>query len=128
MRDDKKTIILVDDMLNSLYVNKSSLSAYYRVFTAPSAEKMFVILQKIIPDLILLDIEMPVMNGFEALKKIKSEPRYADIPVIFLTTKSDECTKQQGYKLGASEFLSKPISPSLLLNSVNRILMKPKGD
>ena len=85
----QKTVFIVDDNDTNLAMAKSALKEQYRVMTLPSAEKMFALLEKIKPDLILLDIEMPEMDGFEALQLLKDNEAYADIPVVFLTGMTD---------------------------------------
>ena len=85
-----KTIFMVDDSDSNLMKGKQALEWQYRIFPLPSALKMFALLEKITPDMILLDIEMPEMDGYEALKKLKADPRLADIPVIFLSANVDE--------------------------------------
>jgi len=84
-----KTIFVVDDSDTNLSMAEAVLEDHYRVMTMPSAAKMFSLLTKIIPDLILLDIEMPDMDGFEALKKLKAETAWVEIPVIFLTGRNN---------------------------------------
>ncbi|MCL2442737.1 MAG: response regulator [Treponema sp.] len=78
-----KTIFIVDDSDTNLSMAEAALENHYRVMTMPSAEKMFMLLDKVIPDLILLDIEMPVMDGFEALGLLKSSILWSSIPVVF---------------------------------------------
>jgi putative two-component system response regulator len=120
----QKTIFIVDDNDTNLVKAKQALDGLYRVFTLPSAVKMFALLGKIIPDLILLDIEMPELNGYEALKRIKADPRFADIPVIFLTGNSDELSELEGFELGAVDYISKPFSAMQLINRVaNQLLI-----
>jgi len=113
-----KTVFVVDDNnINLLSVDKA-LSEYYRVFTMTSASAMFRLLENVKPDLILMDILMPEMNGFETLKLLKSNNRYNDIPVIFLTSRNDASTESLGFKIGAVDFISKPFSPPVLLNRI----------
>ena len=113
-----KMIFVVDDTNINLIAAEEALSDDYNVITLSSASRMFVILNKVIPDLILLDILMPDMDGFEAMEKMKSDTKYADIPVIFLTSKSDENTESRGFKMGAVDFISKPFSKPVLLNRI----------
>ena len=94
------------------------LEEQYRVMTMPSALKMFVFLEKVIPDLILLDIEMPQMDGFETLEKLKSEGSWADIPVMFLTGRNDAEIEARGFEMGAIDFITKPFSAPVLLNRI----------
>jgi putative two-component system response regulator len=114
----QKTVFVVDDIDTNLALAKDALKGHYRVMTLPSAAKLFHMLEKIIPDMILLDIEMPVMDGFEALRLLKGEPAYADIPVIFLTGMTDVAAEVFGFQLGAIDFIGKPFSEPVLLNRV----------
>jgi len=113
-----KTIFAVDDSDTNLSIVKKALENHYRIYTMPSALKMFEFLKKITPDLILLDIEMPEMDGSEALKLLKANPLYADIPVIFLTSFSDDEIEANGFELGVVDFVTKPFSSHVLLNRI----------
>ncbi|MDR2951893.1 MAG: response regulator [Treponema sp.] len=113
-----KTIFAVDDSDINLLMAKKALEGSYGILTMSSAARMFTLLEKIIPDLILLDISMPGMNGFEALQCLKSNPLYADIPVIFLTGNTDTVTESRGFELGVVDFIAKPFSRPVLLNRV----------
>ena len=113
-----KTIFVVDDNLTNLLTAKNALASYYQVFTMSSAMKMIELLKKITPDLILLDIKMPEMDGFEALACLKSNPSHADIPVIFLTSTTDAAIEARGFELGVIDFITKPFSPPVLLNRI----------
>ena len=120
----EKTIFVVDDNDTNLAKAKQSLEGDYRVFPLPSAVKLLSLLEKIIPDLILLDIEMPEMNGFEAIQKLKADTRFADIPVIFLTANIDEKSELAGFDMGAADYISKPFSvPRLLKRVTNQLLL-----
>ncbi|MDR3138672.1 MAG: response regulator [Treponema sp.] len=118
MDDSRKKVVLVDDNITNLTVGKNILINYYDIFTVPSGEKLFVLLEKIAPDLILLDIEMPSMNGYEVIKRLKAAEKTADIPVIFLTAKNDSTSELEGLSLGAMDYISKPFSPPLLLKRI----------
>jgi class 3 adenylate cyclase/CheY-like chemotaxis protein len=111
-------IILVDDNPSNLRAGKNVLSQKYEVFTAPSAAKLFEILADIKPAMILLDIEMPEMNGYEAIKILKSGEETRDIPVIFLTGKADAENELEGLDLGAVDYITKPFQPALLLKRI----------
>ncbi|MDR0316369.1 MAG: response regulator [Treponema sp.] len=116
-----KTIFVVDDSDTNLATAEEALEQHYTVMTLPSAAKMFVLLEKIKPELILLDIEMPEMNGFEALQRLKSNDVYMKIPVIFLTGSNDAAIKAQGFEMGVVDFITKPFSPSVLQNRVREV-------
>jgi putative two-component system response regulator len=113
-----KTILAIDDQSFNLVKIEEALEDNYKVLTTTSAERMFEILQKVAPDLILLDIEMPEVNGFEAIRRLKANETHAQIPVIFLTGRTDEISEAQGLKLGAVDFITKPFSKPVLLNRV----------
>ena len=113
-----KTVFVVDDYDVNLLLARDALSEQYNVYTLPSALDMFEFLEKITPDLILLDIEMPKMDGFEALKLLKSSKKHADIPVIFLTGRDDDISEAHGLEIGAVDFISKPFSSAVLLNHI----------
>jgi len=114
----QKTIFVVDDNDTNLSVAKETLKEQYRVMTLPSAAKMFAFLEKVTPDMILLDIEMPEMDGFEALQHLKNNALHADIPVIFLTSLTDTAMEVQGFQLGVVDFITKPFSAPVLLNRI----------
>jgi len=113
-----KTIFVVDDNGTSLTIAEEALKKQYRVITISSAAKMFALLEKVTPDLILLDIAMPEMDGFEALQRLKSNDSFADIPVIFLTSLIEVETEIRGFDSGVIDFITKPFSEPVLLNRI----------
>ena len=113
-----KTIFVVDDNGTSLTIAEEALKKQYRVITISSAAKMFALLEKVTPDLILLDIAMPEMDGFEALQRLKSNDSFADIPVIFLTSLIEVETEIRGFESGVIDFITKPFSEPVLLNRI----------
>ena len=124
MENTRRKIILVDDNMSSLTQGRNMLKDSYEVYPAPSAAKLFEILENVLPDLILLDIEMPEMNGYEAIKALKANDRFADIPVIFLTAKNDNNSELEGLDLGATDYVSKPFAAPLLLKRIaNQLLI-----
>ena len=117
-----KTIFVVDDNGTNLSTAEEALEDQYRVITLSSAAKMFTILEKVTPDMILLDIEMPEMDGFEALKRLKTDGSHAGIPVIFMTATADAATEARGKELGAIDFVIKPFSAPVLLDCIKNHL------
>ncbi|MCL2069352.1 MAG: response regulator [Oscillospiraceae bacterium] len=113
-----KIIFLVDDNAVNLSTARDALKDKFKLMTMPSAAKMFELMTKIKPDLILLDIEMPEMNGFQALKLLKSNASQRDIPVIFLTGMNNAAVEVRGFKDGVIDFITKPFSPPVLLNRI----------
>ena len=123
MKSARKKIIIVDDNVSYLSVVRILLKPFYEVYPTPSATKLFKILEKFIPDLVLLDVNMPEMSGFEAMSIMKENPRYKDIPVIFLTAKDDEASAAKGLDLGAADYVTKPFYGPLLLKRISNILL-----
>ena len=114
----KKRILVVDDDLSILRQIAAQLSENYEVSLAKSGALAFQICIKEKPDLILLDIEMPDMDGFEVLSRIKQNPFLDRIPVIFLTARHDAATEVKALELGARDFIPKPVERSILLHRI----------
>jgi len=121
MNPKRKTIFLVDDDLINLKAGNDALSKSYAVLTLNSGARLLKILESHIPDLILLDVEMPEMNGYQTIKLIKEKESTRDIPVIFLTAKSE--SELYGLSLGAVDYIIKPFSQSLLLKRIELHLL-----
>jgi putative two-component system response regulator len=118
MKNEKELIILVDDNTANLRTGINVLAKKYAVATAPSAGKLLSLLETEKPALILLDIDMPEMNGYETIKVLKSKIETKNIPVIFLTGKTETDDELMGLSLGAIDFITKPFSPPLLLKRI----------
>jgi two-component system alkaline phosphatase synthesis response regulator PhoP len=119
-----KKILLVDDEVDILEFLKYNLEQEnFEVYTSTNGKDA---LKKIShhPDLIVLDIMMPEMDGFEVYQQIKSNKEYQDIPIIFLTAKSGETDEIKGLDLGASDYIQKPISPKKLIARIKSNLRK----
>ncbi|MDR3154619.1 MAG: response regulator [Deltaproteobacteria bacterium] len=119
MADIPPLIMLVDDNRTNLMAGKVSLSDDYTVLTVSSAKKMFELLDRHKPEVILLDVLMPEMNGFEAMRLLRERPDTRDIPVIFLTALSDTDKELEGISLGGSDYIMKPFSPPLLRQRIS---------
>jgi putative two-component system response regulator len=118
MESEKKLVLLVDDNPANLRIGKNVLAEKFAVATSPSAEKMFTLLENNIPAMILLDVDMPEMNGYEAIKTLKSKQETKDIPVIFLTARAESDDELEGLTLGAIDYITKPFQPRLLLKRI----------
>jgi putative two-component system response regulator len=106
-------------------MGKNMLKDFYEVYALPSAERLFKFLETVTPDLILLDVAMPNMNGFDVIKILKANTRHADIPVIFVTAKTEEMNELEGLALGAVDYVVKPFSAAILLKRIeNHMLIK----
>ncbi|MDR1921738.1 MAG: response regulator [Candidatus Adiutrix sp.] len=123
MGNRRQKIMLVDDNMANLTIGKNMLKDAYEVYAVPSAAKLFEILEHVTPDLILLDVMMPEMDGYEAIRRLKADRRRADIPVIFLTSKIDERSELEGLSLGAIDYVAKPFSAPLLLKRIENQLL-----
>jgi putative two-component system response regulator len=127
---DKATVLVVDDTPDNLTLMSSLLKDEYKVKVANGGEKALKIAQsESPPDLVLLDIMMPGMDGYEVLDRLKHDPRTRDIPVIFLTAKAEVADEQKGLELGAVDYITKPISPPIVLARVRTHLsLKASAD
>ena len=101
--------------------------AGYQVITANNGEEAVQLTLKEIPDLVLTDVRMPKMTGYEACKLIKADPTTQHIPVVFLSAKGQEAEVQTGLDSGADEYLLKPFAPDQLTRKVAEILGRPKA-
>ncbi len=120
---ERQTIMLVDDNKANLTMTKNILKDTYKVYALPSSERLFAFLKTVTPDLILLDIEMPVMDGFETIKQLKSDSRYAEIPVIFVTARIEEIDELEGLSLGAVDYVTKPFAAPIMLKRIENVLL-----
>jgi len=111
---EKFTILAVDDTPENLDVVKGILSADYIVKAATSGPMALKIAEKQPPDLILLDIMMPEMDGYEVCRRLKDNEFTKDVPVIFLTAMDQTTDEAQGFELGAADYMTKPVNPPIL--------------
>jgi len=119
MARKQKRIIAIDDNMTNLTAIKNILKTSYEVYTASSAAKMFELLAKVNPDMILLDVEMPDLNGYDAAQILKNNPEYKNIPIIFVTSKIDTQSEVEGLELGAVDYIYKPFAAPLLLKRID---------
>jgi len=122
MSSAKRKIMLVDDVFYHYLSAKERLKKYYDIFFAQTLEELFASLPSIKPELILLDINMPEVDGYETIKKLKADMRFSSIPVIFLTSKNDKESLSKGMSLGAADFIFKPYSDSKLVERIEGLL------
>lgn len=126
----KETVLIVDDERVNLNVLVELLSPLYETMVAKTGE---LALQRLegddLPDIVLLDVVMPGLDGYEVCRQIKQSPRTADIPVIFITALDGDMDEQRGLELGAADYISKPFSPALVrLRVRNHLKMKRQSD
>jgi putative two-component system response regulator len=121
------TVLVVDDMPDNLRLMSDLLKDVYNVKVSRSGETAIdIVNSNIQPDLILLDIMMPEMDGYEVCSHLKSNPKTEKIPVIFLSSKNEVSDETKGFELGAVDYITKPISPSIVLSRVKTHLEMKK--
>lgn len=120
--DDKKTVLVVDDTPENIDVLVGILNKSYKVKAALSGEKALKSAGKKPPDLILLDIMMPDMDGYQVLEQLQADPVTADIPVVFVTGMSENADQEKGMAMGAKGYLTKPVDPERVVALVQEIL------
>jgi putative two-component system response regulator len=127
---EKASILIVDDTPANLALMNGLLKGHYVTKVANSGERALQIASTLpFPDLILLDIMMPGMDGYEVCRRLKADPATADIPVIFLTAKSDVESEQLGFDVGCVDYITKPVSPPIVMARVKtHLLLKSARD
>jgi putative two-component system response regulator len=110
----RPTVMIVDDTEEILMIMESILSKEYSLNLFSQASKALEYASSNPPDLILLDVMMPEIDGFEACRRIKANPKLRDIPVIFLTSKNEDEYEEMGFSVGASDFIHKPINAPIV--------------
>lgn len=120
--EKRRHIFIVDDEATNLKVAENVLRNYYQLTLLTSGKELLQVIHRAKPDLLLLDIEMPAMSGFEVIEKIQQDKTLQDIPVIFLTAKNDVESELRGLTLGALDYINKPFSPPLLLKRIQHYL------
>jgi sigma-B regulation protein RsbU (phosphoserine phosphatase) len=112
--EEKPVVLAVDDTPENLDVVKGILVPEYKVKVVTSGALALKIVEKQPPDIILLDIMMPEMDGYEVCRRLKANPATAEIPVIFLTAKDQTADEAEGFALGAADYIHKPVNPPIL--------------
>lgn len=129
MREERQKVLIVDDTPANIQILNEILHDEYNVFFATSGRDGIRVAQRELPDLILLDIMMPDMDGYDVCKQIKSDAKTARIPVIFITAMSDVEDETKGLECGAIDYITKPISPPIVKSRVkNHLELKCSRD
>jgi diguanylate cyclase (GGDEF)-like protein len=129
MTETQQKILIVDDTPANIQVLNAVLHNDYIIFFATNGPDALCIARREVPDLILLDIMMPEMDGYEVCARIKSDPRTEQIPVIFITAMNDEAAETKGLECGAIDYITKPISPPVVKVRVkNHLQLKHHRD
>ncbi|MGD9732454.1 MAG: HD domain-containing phosphohydrolase [Desulfamplus sp.] len=119
MKNHKWKVLLVDDEPNNLRLMRHILSEYYKLSFATNGIDAIDAAKKVMPDIILMDIMMPEMDGYEACKRLKADKNTAQIPVIFITAMNATEDERLGFEVGGVDYITKPISPTILLARVS---------
>lgn len=117
-----KHILMVDDAATNLRMAAEVLQPYYRLSMAKSGKQALKFLEKNIPDLILLDIKMPEMDGYQVLERIRLNPKTAAVPIIFLTADTETESEIRGIQMGAIDFITKPFAEDVMLARIEKVL------
>ena len=124
---EKSKILLVDDEKDILeFLSYNLRKEGFEIDTANNGKTALNKLSKFIPDLIILDVMMPEMDGVEVCEKIREEEKFDDILIIFLTARSEDYSELAGFSAGADDYITKPIKPKLLVSRVNAILKRKR--
>ena len=114
----EKTVLVVDDTESNIDMLVEFLADDYDVSVAMDGESALEIANEDLPDLILLDIMMPDMDGYEVFEKLKADDKTKNIPVMFLTGATDDASKEKGMSMGAIDYIMKPIDQNLVQSKV----------
>lgn len=129
IHNEKPTILIVDDETTNIVMLSDLLKDEYQIKVAKLGQKAIDIVNSEDIDLILLDIEMPKMSGYEVCKKLKDDQNTKNVPIIFITAKADEADEEKGLNLGAIDYITKPFSKAIVkLRINNHIQLKYKTD
>ena len=124
---DKGRILLVDDEEDILeFLSYNLRKEGYKIKTASNGKSALKILEKFNPDLIILDVMMPEMDGIEVCENIRKNEKNDDVLILFLTARSEDYSELAGFSAGADDYITKPIKPKLLVSRVNAILKRKR--
>ena len=124
---DKGRILLVDDEEDILeFLSYNLRKEGYKIKTASNGKSALKILEKFNPDLIILDVMMPEMDGIEVCESIRKNENNDDVLILFLTARSEDYSELAGFSAGADDYITKPIKPRLLVSRVNAILKRKR--
>lgn len=116
---NKRHIVMVDDEPVNLELAENVLKENYKLTKLISGAQLLTFLTKVKPDMILLDVQMPEMNGYEVIEKLTSDPQLKDIPIIFLTGQDSVESERQGFSMGAKDFIRKPFDNDIMLARIS---------
>ncbi len=118
-----KTILIVDDEPDMVYALRMQLEAEgYRVLTAGDGREGLERVRKDRPDLVVLDLMLPKMDGYRVCRMLKFDQKFCDVPIIMFTARAQESDEKTGYEVGADAYVTKPFEPRVLLDTIRRFL------
>lgn len=123
----KKILIIEDDPATSRLVDYSLRHEGYQVITAFNGLEGIKKAENEVPDLVILDVMLPGLDGFEICHRLKAEPATARLPILMFSAKAQEIDKKTGLKVGADDYLPKPAAPAEIVNRVGILLAQSKG-
>ena len=127
MKKKNTKILLVDDEPDILEIIGYNLAQEeYQIFTASNGKEAIAIAKKVVPDLIIMDVMMPEMDGMEACENIRKIPELSNVLITFLTARSEDYSQVAGFDAGADDYITKPIKPKLLVSKVKALLRRLK--
>lgn len=125
MNNPKQKILIVDDEPDIIELIEYNLKKEgYQVFTASNGLEAIQVAKKSLPDLIILDIMMPKLDGIEACRQLRAMPEFKSTFMVFLTARSEEYSEISGFNVGADDYIAKPIKPRALISRINAILRR----
>ena len=121
-------ILIADDSPTEIYILKKMLDdTKHIIITAEDGEQAIEVTKAKQPDLILMDVVMPKLNGFQATRKLSKDPETQDIPIIIVSSKNQETDKLWGMRQGAKGYLGKPVSKEVLIQEIDSLLQMPQN-
>jgi two-component system, OmpR family, alkaline phosphatase synthesis response regulator PhoP len=124
---EKKILVIEDDPATSRLVDYSLRHEGYQVITASNGLEGVRKARSESPDLVILDVMLPGMDGFEICQRLKSEPITAQLPILMFSAKAQEIDRDTGIKVGADDYLTKPSAPSEIVRRVQKLLTRKKS-
>lgn len=119
----KKCILVIDDEQDMLYAIKLQLEAcHYKVLTAQDGQEGLNIARKEAPDLVILDLMLPKLDGYKVCRLLKFDKKYSAIPIIIFTARAQQGDEKLGYEVGANAYMTKPFDPKKLLGKIKELL------
>lgn len=118
----KRTVLVIDDDKMILDMIQGVLADKFDVSAVNDGQKAFRVLERVRPDIILLDLKMPGMDGYDVISRLKVNQEYKNIPVIFLTAVTDEYSETKCFEAGAEDYICKPFTANALTARIKRVL------